>query len=102
MPRSQRTTPVFCSLAAALLLGCAHARAQSGDQAEALNMRLVGADELQARSAYQPTIQKQGQRWIASVGHHGDRKLNPLTGRIEDNGTSIVDVTDPRQPRYLA
>ena len=27
--------------------------------------------------------------------------LNPLTGQVEPNGTSIVDVTDPRNPRYL-
>ena len=30
------------------------------------------------------------------------RSLNPLTGKQEDNGTSIVDVTDPKQPKYLA
>ena len=29
-------------------------------------------------------------------------QLNPLTGQKEDNGTSIVDVTDPKQPKYLA
>ena len=27
--------------------------------------------------------------------------MNPLTGQVEDNGTSIVDVTDPKHPRYL-
>ncbi|WP_299787997.1 hypothetical protein [Ramlibacter sp.] len=70
--------------------------------AEALNMRLVGTNDLQGRTAYQPTIHKQGKRWILYVGHHGDRKLNPLTGAQEDNGTSIVDVTDPGHPRYLA
>ena len=65
-------------------------------------MRLVGYSDLQARTAYQPVIQRQGNRWIAYVGHHGDKKLNPLNGRIEDNGTSIVDVTDPKDPKYLA
>ncbi len=65
-------------------------------------MRLVGYNDLQGRSAYQPVIKKQGARWIAYVGHHGDEKLNPLTGKMEDNGTSILDVTDPRHPRYLA
>jgi hypothetical protein len=29
-------------------------------------------------------------------------QVNPLNGRKENNGTSIVDVTDPRQPKYLA
>ncbi|HEY1229017.1 MAG TPA: hypothetical protein VGF26_17040 [Ramlibacter sp.] len=65
-------------------------------------MRLVGHNDLQGRSAYQPTIQHQGRRWIAYIGHHGDRKPNPLTGVVEDNGTSVVDVTDPARPRYLA
>ena len=69
---------------------------------ESSNMRLVGYSPLQARTAYQPTIAHQGQRWIAYVGHHGDRKVNPLTGKLEDNGTSIVDVTDPANPAYLA
>ncbi len=30
---------------------------------EASNMRLVGWTDLQARSAYQPTIHRQGDRW---------------------------------------
>ena len=34
-------------------------------------MRLVGYNDLQARSAYQPTIHKQGDRYIAYIGHHG-------------------------------
>ena len=76
--------------------------AAPGAAPEALNMRLVGYSDLQARTAYQPTIQKQGERWIAYVGHHGDNKLNPLTGQLENNGTSILDVTDPKKPKYLA
>ncbi len=65
------------------------------------NMELVGYNDLQARSAYQPVIQKQGERWIAYVGHHGGEALNPMTGKMEPNGTSIVDVTDPKKPKYL-
>ena len=30
------------------------------------------------------------------------KPLNALTGQAELNGTSIVDVTDPKQPKYLA
>jgi len=67
----------------------------------ASNMTLVGYNDLQARSAYQPVIEKQGNRWIAYVGHHGGEALNPLTGKMEPNGTSIVDVTDPKKPKYL-
>jgi len=95
--------------ASMLLVAAAPALAQQqkiGDPPEANNMRLVGYNDLQARSAYQPLIHKQGNRYIAYVGHHGGtpdvpKPLNPLTGRQEYNGTSIVDVTDPAHPRYL-
>ena len=76
-------------------------RAGRGHGAEANNMRLVGTHDLQARSAYQPIVHQQGGRWIAYIGHHGGQGLNPLTGNVEANGTSILDVTDPRAPRYL-
>jgi hypothetical protein len=82
----------------AALLTCAPAPARAEEQR---NMRLVGADDLQARSAYQPVVHHQGARWIAYVGHHGGKRMNPLTGQVEDSGTSIVEVTDPTHPRYL-
>src|SRR5579864_3025645 len=69
---------------------------------EKSNMELVGYNDLQARSAYQPVIQKQGDRWIAYIGHHGGVQPNPLTGKDELNGTSLVDVTDPKHPKYIA
>ena len=86
----------------AALMSCATANARKLAEPQALNMRLVGYSDLQARTAYQPVIHKQGNRWLAYVGHHGDKKTNPLNGRLEDNGTSIVDVTDPKHPKYLA
>src|SRR6478735_5283275 len=69
-----------------------------GDPPEASNMRLVGFNDLQGRSAYQPTVHHQGNRWIAYIGHHGGtdeipNPVNPMTGKTEPNGTSIVDVT---------
>jgi hypothetical protein len=78
-----------------------------GDPPEANNMRLVGYSDLQARSAYQPTIHHQGDRWIAYIGHHGGtqeipKPRNTLTGQDEFNGTSIIDVTDAAHPKYLA
>jgi hypothetical protein len=45
-----------------------------GTRTESSNMRLVGYSDLQARTAYQPVIKQQGNRWIAYVGHHGDNK----------------------------
>src|SRR6516165_12200031 len=71
-------------------------------KAEKSNMDLVGYNDLQARSSYQPVIQKQGERWIAYIGHHAGVQPNPLTGQDESNGTSVVDVTDPKHPKYLS
>jgi hypothetical protein len=69
--------------------------------AEQWNMRLVGHDGLQGRSAYQPVIHRQGSRWLTYIGHHGGTARNPLTGQVEPNGTSIVDVTEPQTPHYV-
>src|SRR6201992_2816333 len=94
---------VVSSLAAA----AATAQQQKiGAPPESSNMKLVGYSDLQARSAYQPTIHRQGDRWIAYIGHHGGTDdipdpVNPMTGKAEPNGTSIVDVTDPVHPKYL-
>ena len=84
------------------LAGCAAMTALAQSKPESKNMELVGYNDLQGRSAYQPTIHKQGNRWIAYIGHHGGSSMNTLTGQMEDNGTSIVDVTDPKNPKYLA
>ena len=86
-------------VALAIGLGTITAAQQRSEQRD---MALVGYSDLQARSAYQPVIHKQGDRWIAYVGHHGGVQPNPLTGQSESNGTSLVDVTNPKQPRYLA
>ncbi|WP_428102300.1 LVIVD repeat-containing protein [Candidatus Rariloculus sp.] len=91
------------ALAVSLLAFGASAGAQDpAEGEEALNMRLVGYSDLQGRSAYQPIIQRQGDRWIAYIGHHAGSGRNPLTGTDEGNGTSVVDVTDPQNPRYVA
>jgi hypothetical protein len=90
-----------------VLRGGAFAQTQViGAPPEASNMKLVGYNDLQARSAYQPTIHHQGDRWIAYIGHHGGtdeipNPVNPMTGKAEPNGTSIIDVTDPANPKYL-
>ncbi len=65
------------------------------------DLRLVGRNDLQARSAYQPIVHAYGERRILFVGHHAGEALNPATGLIEKNGLSILDVTDPARPVYL-
>src|SRR6267154_4871083 len=96
----------YASVAAALPLfvvgpGRADDREDEGRNAESRNMKLVGFNDLQARSAYQPIVHEQGGRSIAYVGHHGGESLNTLNNTVEKNGTSIVDVTNPRSPKYL-
>jgi hypothetical protein len=83
-------------------MALATASAQAEGPARAHNMVLLGHHPLQGRGAYQPVIQQQAGRWIAYVGHHAGRAENALTGRLEPNGTSILDVSDPRAPRLLA
>lgn len=72
------------------------------DQQSAWNVELAGYSDLQGRSAYQPIIINENGREIAYVGHHTGSAMNPLTGVVEPNGTSLVDVTDPAHPKYLA
>ena len=72
-------------VAVTILLGAAvAAQRQAGnggeEGADSSNMQLVGHNDLQGRSAYQPEIKRQGDRWIAYVGHHGGSALNPADG----------------------
>ena len=99
---------VFFGLLLTTLLGATAAGAQEGQggqseghRAESRNMRLVGMSDLQGRSAFQPVIVKQGNRWIAYVGTHGGGAVNPLTGKLEGNGTVVLDVTDVTKPRIV-
>jgi hypothetical protein len=81
------------------------------DEGASRNMELVGFNDLQARSTYQPTLHKQGGRYYIYAGHHaytgpgensapaGTPPLPKVNG--EENGTSIVDVTNPRHPKYV-
>src|SRR3984885_3583189 len=90
-----------CTLTGALIAQQLIPPSDAQKKPRASNMTLLGWNDLQSRSAYQPVIQKQGDRWIAYIGHHGGEALNPQTGKMEPNGTSIVDVTDPKHPKYL-
>jgi hypothetical protein len=71
------------------------------------NVRLVGYNDLQGRTALVTTTKSDpaNGNWVY-IGHHDafhDEKpiLNPITGKMEFNGTSILDITDPAKPRYV-
>jgi len=68
---------------------------------ESRDMALAGFHNLQGRGAYQPVIHEQNGRWIAYIGLHSGSAVNPLTGVREDNGTLLIDVTDPAKPAAL-
>ena len=81
--------------------------AQAQTAPEARNMALIGYHDLQGRSAYQPLVHQQNGRWIAYIGHHGGTEAvpkprNTLNGQEEYNGTSILDVTDPKTDLVVA
>ena len=107
--------PVNCislSVVASLLVfGAGRVVAGDDDDQQSKNMKLVGFNDLQARSTYQPTLHKQGGRYYIYAGHHayagpGEGLAPPGTPPLpkvnnEENGTSIVDVTNPRHPKYV-
>jgi hypothetical protein len=77
-------------------------RAESAD-----NVRLVGYSDLQGRESLVVTTLSDAANgsWVY-VGHHesywdGKPKMNPITGKEEWNGTSILNVDDPASPRYV-
>jgi len=96
----------LCACAAMLLVCCGASLEEEVASApeavqEASNMRLVSHHDLQGRSAYQPVVHTYGGRRILFVGHHIGQSMNSLTGNVEQNGTSILDVTDPSAPQLL-
>jgi hypothetical protein len=64
---------------------------------DAANVRLIGYSDLQGRDALQVVLKGN----YAYVGHHRGRERNPMTGALEWNGTTIVDVSNPKQPRII-
>ena len=99
-------TLTFSSLG--FLLGCGGETAHgpvAGEISQALpqamNIQLLGHHDLQGRASYQPTLHQFGERTILFAGHHSGEALNPLTGNIEKNGYSALDVTDPAHPVLL-
>jgi len=97
MPGFLRTLAMVVVLSACA--GMASAAQPRG--AEVRDMALSGFHDLQGRGAYQPVIHEQNGRWIAYIGLHAGSALNPLTGAREDNGTLLIEVTDPAKPVAL-
>lgn len=71
------------------------------NQESVWNMRVEGFNDNQARPIYQPLIVNQNGREILYAGNLAGSALNPLTNVVESNGTSIIDVTNVRKPKFL-
>ncbi len=56
---------------------------------EASNMHAIGYSDLGGRDAFKLAIKKAGDRWYLYMGH------------LWSHGWSIVDVTDPMNPKYV-
>lgn len=111
----QSNTPPGASAAPAVSAAASAAPATgpaAGAAATSKDMKLVGYNDLANRSTYQPWVQKYASgKYILFTGHHTLDvdpvtkaplpSKNPLTGKDEENGTSLVDVTDPANPKLL-
>ena len=72
------------------------------------NMRLVGYSDLQGRESLEVHVRSNDANgsW-AYVGHSNnywgdeDGHLNPIIGKVELNGTSIIDISDPANPNLV-
>ena len=94
--KCSRMTKAFGKISAALLGGAAllASNALRADPIpagwEASNMEAVGYSELQGRGgAFKLAIKKVGDKWYLYMGH------------LWHYGFSIVDVTDPKSPRFV-
>ena len=72
------------------------------------NVRLVGYNDLQGREALQLTARSDGENgnWLY-VGHQPNVRpgeeamMNPITGKMEISGTSLIDISDPANPKTV-
>lgn len=73
------------------------------DQQSIWNMQVVGFQDNQGRpSSDDGWIENQNGRYIAYMADSPGKGPNPLTGKVENNGTSLIDVTDVAHPRFLS
>jgi hypothetical protein len=85
--------------------GCGGSDSPDAAAEASRDVQLVGHHDLQGRESLVVVARSDeaNGNWVY-VGHHetfwdGAPKLNSLTGRMEWNGTSILDVADPAAPR---
>jgi len=107
--RPARATAGMILMAAATFSMSAIADKPNDIAPDSHNILWLGHADLEGRTAYQPTLHAQmvgGQKHVfLYVGHFGNQApiADPTSGGTpEFNGTSIVDVTNPRHPVQVA
>ena len=73
------------------------------DQLSIWNMQVIGFQDNQGRaSSDDGWVENQNGRYIAYMADSPGKAMNPLTGKVENNGTSLIDVTDAAHPKFLS
>jgi len=95
---------VLCLAVVGLIARNAFAAPDMPSSGEKKNVKLVGYNDLQGRETLQITVNG---NW-AFAGHLNDfynvppkQKLNPITGFMEWNGTSILEISNPARPKLV-
>jgi hypothetical protein len=66
------------------------------------NMEVIGFNDNQGRpSSDDGWIENENGRYILYMTDSGGSAYNPLTGQVEPNGTSLIDVTNPYHPIFV-
>jgi len=69
------------------------------DQQSIWNMKVVGFNDNQGRpSSDDGWIENQNGRYIVYMTSTGGSMFNPITGQVDNSGTSLIDATNPRHP----
>lgn len=73
------------------------------DEQSIWNMQIVGFQDNQGRaSSDDGWIENQGSRYVLYMADSPGKELNTLTGKVENNGTSLIDVADPAHPKFVS
>src|SRR3954469_16533752 len=93
MMRSSARRALKAILFGSALAFAAHAAPAAADPFptgwQASNMQPVGYSNLEGRDAFKLAIKRVGDRWYLIMGH------------LWSDGWSVVDVTNPADPKYL-
>lgn len=93
---------VLCMVIAPLIVATAYAAPGMPSSGEKQHMKLVGYNDVQGRE----TLQVVTNGDFTFIGHHNRPDTatihyNPLTDEFEENGTTILDTSDPRHPTVV-